>query len=59
MSKTICELPKNSREEFRFSLAEFKGHKFIDMRVYAKEDGKDPLLFGRNLKRPWPKWKRP
>jgi hypothetical protein len=42
MSKQVCELPKNSREAIKFSLAEFKGHKFIDMRVYAKEEGKDP-----------------
>jgi Transcriptional Coactivator p15 (PC4) len=42
MSKQVCELPKNSRECFKFSLAEFKGHKFIDMRVWAIEEGKDP-----------------
>jgi hypothetical protein len=41
MSIPVCEIPKNSREDFRFSLGEFKGHKFIDMRVWAKEEGKD------------------
>jgi hypothetical protein len=39
--KNVCELPKNSREAIRFRLGEFKGHKFIDMRVFVKEDGKD------------------
>lgn len=49
MSKTICELPKNSREDFRFSLGEYKGHKFIDMRVYAREEGKDPAPTKKGL----------
>jgi hypothetical protein len=39
--KLLCELPKNSREVYQFRLAEFKGHKFVDMRIYAKEDGKE------------------
>ena len=45
MSKTVYELPKNSREAIKFSLETFKGHRFIDMRVYAKEEGKDPAPF--------------
>ena len=49
MSKQVCELPKNSRENFRFSLGEFKGHKFIDMRVWAKEEGKDPTPTKKGL----------
>lgn len=49
MRKTVCELPKNSREDFRFSLGEFKGHKFIDMRVWAKEEGKDPAPTKKGL----------
>lgn len=49
MSKQVCELPKNSREIFKFSLGEFKGHKFIDMRVWAKEEGKDPAPTKKGL----------
>ena len=49
MSKQVCEIPKNSREDFRFSLGEFKGHKFIDMRVFAIEDGKDPAPTKKGL----------
>jgi hypothetical protein len=49
MSKQVCELPKNSREDFRFSLGEFEGHKFIDMRVWAKEEGKDPAPTKKGL----------
>ena len=60
----VCEICKNSREVFRFRLGEFKGHKFIDMRVFAVEDGKDPAptkkglavcpaSYGRNSGGPW------
>jgi Transcriptional Coactivator p15 (PC4) len=49
MSKTVYEIPKNSREDFRFSLGEFKGHKFIDLRVWAVEDGKDPAPTKKGL----------
>jgi hypothetical protein len=49
MSKTVYELPKNSREAIKVSLEEFKGHKFIDMRVYAKEEGKDPAPTRKGL----------
>ena len=49
MSKTVCELPKNSREDFRFSLGEIKGHRFCDLRVWAKEDGKDPVPTKKGL----------
>ncbi|MBM4287905.1 MAG: hypothetical protein FJ135_07110 [Deltaproteobacteria bacterium] len=50
MSDTqVCEVPKNSRETIRFRLGEFKGRKFIDMRVYAKGDGKDPAPTRKGL----------
>jgi len=35
--KPVCELPKNSREVYQFRLGEFKGHKFVDMRIFAIE----------------------
>jgi len=53
-------MPKNSREVYKFRLAEYKGHKFIDMRIYAKEDGKEPaptkkgLAISPNL---WPQFR--
>jgi hypothetical protein len=49
MSIQVCELPKNSRETIQFRLGEFKGHKFIDMRVFAIEDGKDPAPTKKGL----------
>jgi hypothetical protein len=58
--KQICQLPKNARETIWFRLGEFKGHKFIDMRVFIIEDGKDPaptkkgLAVAPNL---WPQFK--
>ena len=47
--KPVCELPKNGRETIQFRLGEFKGHKFIDMRVFAVEDGKDPAPTKKGL----------
>jgi hypothetical protein len=47
--KPICELPKNSREVYQFRLAEFKGHKFVDMRIFTREDGKDPAPTKKGL----------
>jgi len=47
--KSVCELPKNSREAIRFRLGEFKGHRFIDMRVYTIEEGKDPAPTKKGL----------
>ena len=67
--KKICELSKNTREAIWFRLGEFKGHKFVDMRVFAIEDGKDPAptkkglalppSYGRNSGRPWIRLRRP
>jgi hypothetical protein len=49
MKAPVCELPKNSRETIQFRLGEFKGHKFIDMRVFAIENGKDPAATKKGL----------
>jgi hypothetical protein len=49
MSQIVC-VPKNAREEIKISLEEFKGHKFIDMRVYLKaNDGQAPLPTKKGL----------
>jgi hypothetical protein len=60
--KNVCELPKNAREEIRFRLGEFKGHKFIDMRVFVKEDeGKDPAPTKKGLAvspQLWPQFRK-
>jgi hypothetical protein len=47
--KPVCELSKNSREVYQFRLSEFKGHKFIDLRIFTKEDGKDPAPTKKGL----------
>jgi hypothetical protein len=47
--KPVCELPKNSREVYQFRLGEFKGHKFIDMRIFTKEGGKEPAPTRKGL----------
>jgi len=45
----ICEIQKNSRETICFRLGEYKGHKFVDMRVFAIEEGKDPAPTKKGL----------
>ncbi len=38
--KLIYSFQKNSQEEVRVSLSEYKGHNYIDFRIYFKdEDG--------------------
>jgi hypothetical protein len=57
----VYDFPKNSRENFLFHLGEFKGHKFVDMRVYAKEEGKDPVPTKKGLAVSptlWPEFKK-
>ena len=34
MLEPVCEIPKNSREKIVFQVGEYKGHQFIDMRVF-------------------------
>lgn len=33
----------------RFRLGEFKGHKFLDMRIFTCDDGKDPAPTEKGL----------
>jgi hypothetical protein len=47
--KSVCELPKNSREVYQFRLAEYKGHNFVDMRIFTREDGQDPAPTKKGL----------
>ena len=47
--KPVCEIPKNSRETIRFRLGEYQGHKFVDMRVFAIEEGKAPAPTKKGL----------
>lgn len=49
MSNQICEVPKNARETIRFKLGEFKGHKFMDVRIFTKEKDKDPAPTRKGL----------
>jgi hypothetical protein len=60
-NKPVCELLKNSREAIHFRLGEFKGHKFIDMRVFIQEDSKDPAPTKKGLAVSptlWPQFKK-
>lgn len=46
----VFEIPKNSREVYRFRLGEYQGHKFADMRIFVTESGEN----GGKLKDPAP-----
>jgi len=39
--KQVAEIQKNSRETIHFRLGEFKGHKFLDMRIFVTEPGEN------------------
>lgn len=39
----IAEIPKNSREAYRVRIGEYKGHRFIDVRIwYGDEKDRKP-----------------
>ena len=43
MEKLICQIEKNSREEIRVQLREFKGHQLLDIRTfYFTSEGGEP-----------------
>ncbi len=43
MSEVIASFEKNSFEEVRISLTEFKGKKLIDIRVYYQPEGEEEM----------------
>lgn len=38
-SNLIASFQKNSQEEFRFSITNFKGHEYADIRIFYEKDG--------------------
>jgi hypothetical protein len=61
MSDIIFELPKNSRETIRLSLREYKGHRFVDLRIFFNDDGKDSIATRKGLAVSptlWPEFKK-
>jgi hypothetical protein len=34
----ICDIEKNQKERIRVSIEEYKGHKFVDTRVYFQDE---------------------
>jgi hypothetical protein len=51
MSESIAvhEIIKNSRQLIKFSLGTFKKFRFVDIRIFLKEDGKDPVPTPRGV----------
>ena len=40
MSEPIAIIPKNSMDEIRVRWSEYKGHRYLDIRVYTEIEGK-------------------
>ena len=61
-SKPVCQMVKNSRELIKFSLGEYQGHNFIDMRIFAltgEEDRTIPTKRGLAVSPAlWPEFKK-
>jgi len=43
MNEVIASFAKNSFEEVRISLTEFKGKELIDLRIYYQPDGEEEM----------------
>jgi len=49
MSKVVDIFPKNTQEEVRTQLTEYKGYKLMDIRVWYKKGEADPLPTKKGL----------
>lgn len=61
MSTPIATIPKNSREAIELRLGTYKKHRFADIRIFIKEDGKDPAPTPKGLTVSptlWPEFKK-
>jgi len=57
----VSELPKNSRETIRLRLGEYKGHRFIDLRLFLTLDGQGPVPTKKGVAVPvhlWPQFRQ-
>jgi hypothetical protein len=61
-SRPVCQMIKNSRELIKFSLGDYQGHNFVDMRIFAltgKDDKTIPPRKGLAVSRTlWPEFKK-
>ena len=49
MSKVIDTFPKNTMEEVRTQLTEYRGHRLMGIRVWYKREDNDPLPTKKGL----------
>lgn len=59
--RLVWELSKNSREFYRFRLGEYKGHHFVDLRVFLQGESGEPLATKKGLTIPphlWPQFRQ-
>ena len=50
MDQSFWKIPKNSREKIVFRIGEFKGHKFVDLRIFVVgENGNEDIPTKKGL----------
>ena len=49
MNKVVNTFSKNTQEEVRTQITEYKGYKLIDIRVWYVKEGEDPLPTKKGL----------
>ncbi len=57
----VCELQKNSQQAIVFRLDEFKGHKFVDLRLHVRGEGQDAIPTKKGVTVPihlWPQFRK-
>lgn len=45
----VATVPKNSREELRVRIAEYRGHTYADVRLFAGMGGEDRVPTGKGV----------
>ena len=62
MNNIVCEIQKNAQEKIIFRVDEYKGHRFIDMRVFVPgQNGRQDVATKKGLAVSpalWPQFKR-
>jgi hypothetical protein len=44
MEKLIATIPRNSRDEIRIELGEYKGHEFVSVRIWTKSHDSEDVV---------------
>ena len=56
MDKLITTLPKNATYAYHLALQEYKGARYVDLRLHVTLEGQDPIPTKRGLTIPYHLW---